>query len=174
MILFLPACGGDGTTAPLGPQHADVEGVWSYDANMTGTLSGFALTCSLAGRTMTLIQTGATFSGTVSSGTLTCSAGGATISDPFGTGIVNNGQVDGNSVQFDFGVPDWRHTGTVNGGSMSGSVTLVAELTDEVVIVTGPWAAARQASASVMPLGKIDDQRGTSPSALLKELKRLQ
>lgn len=173
-LIILSGCGGDGTTGPPEPQNADVEGVWSYDAsNLAGTLSGFAVTCSIAGSTMTLIQSGATFSGTSGSGTLTCSAGGITISDPFPTGPVTNGQVDGNNVQFDFGTPDWRHTGTVTGGSMSGSVTIILALEDEVVILNGQWASARQASASLTPLGKRGDQRDTSLNQLLNELKRL-
>lgn len=154
MLVAFAGCGdddGDGPTGPSGPTNADVGGSWTYNAsNMTGTLSGSTVSCSIGGTAMTLNQTGTTFTGSTSGGTLTCSGGGQTVSEPLGSGTVVNGSVDGDEVSFDFDTSDWRHQGTVSGSSMNGTVTITLQLDDQVVILNGNWAAALQSSSSVV------------------------
>lgn len=85
-----------------------------------------------------------------------------------GSGAVANGSVNGNEVSFDFGTSDWRHQGTVSGSSMNGTVTVTLELDDQVVILNGTWAAARQTNAV---LGSSNgDRRSSTGKAALEEL----
>lgn len=157
LLVAFAACGDDdgngGPTGPSGPSDAQVGGSWTYNAsNMTGTLSGTTVSCSIGGRAMNLNQTGSTFTGSTVGGTLTCTGGGQTLSEPLGSGVVVNGSVNGSEVSFDFGTSDWRHQGTVSGSSMNGTVTISIQLDDQLVILNGNWAAARQSSSNALLL----------------------
>lgn len=100
-----------------GPERPDVSGAWNYSAsNMTGG----GLSCSLSGLAMTLSQAGATFTGVTTSGRMSCTGAESFTTRTFN---VASGAIAGASVNFDFDTQDWHHTGTLNGNTMSGSVT---------------------------------------------------
>lgn len=153
VVFVLAGCSGDdGTTGPQGSQHADVSGIWTYNAtNLSGTYQGVGIACSIEGMSLTLTQSGTTFSGSTGPSTATCAAGGQVESIQLGGTVVVNGAVDGNSVSFDIETSDYHHTGTVSGNSMSGTCSLRLDLGDAVVTMTGPWAAGRSAAASLVP-----------------------
>jgi len=144
--LALSSCGVGDPFGLLDAEDTDLSGSWTYSSpNLDGTLVGSAVTCSVSGMTLSLTQTGTSFSGTAAGGTFTCFDGGPPMSQPL-TAVVANGQVDGKAVQFDFNASNWRHTGTVSGSTMSGSVTLVLEDVVATVTLNGQWSAARRTS----------------------------
>lgn len=144
--LALSSCGEGNPFGLLGPEDVDLSGSWTYNSpNLVGTLTGSAVTCSVSGMTLSLTQTGTAFSGTAAGGTFTCFDGSTPRSQPIAA-VVANGQIDGKTVRFDFNAPNWRHTGTVSGSAMSGSVTLVLEDLVATVTLTGQWSSARRAS----------------------------
>ena len=79
-----------------------------------------------------------------SGGTLTCSAGGAPQTYTIGSGTIGNGTISGSSVTLDLDTSAWRSTGTVNGNSMSGSVTMHVLVNNTTYSLTGNWVATRQ------------------------------
>jgi hypothetical protein len=100
----------------------------------------------LSGTTLTLQQAGSTFTGSYTGGTVTCTGPGGTFSDDVGAGIVANGSIAGSNVSFDFDSSDHRHTGTLSGNSISGTVTIRLDLGSPlgVVTLTGNFAAVRR------------------------------
>lgn len=140
----LVGCGGD-SMGPEGTSLPQVGGSWTYAApNMTGTLSGGAsVTCSFSNVPITISQTGSTFTGSTNGGSFICSAVGVSDGGTFGSRIVVNGELDGSDVEFDFDGPDWHHTGSINGNSMSGQATAIIETGSGSVVLRGSWSAAR-------------------------------
>jgi hypothetical protein len=141
-VLGTLACGGDDDTGPSTP--ADVSGTWSASVS---NMSGSGVSCTSDGATLlTLSQTGSTFSGTYSGGELTCSGPGGTTSGPIGSGLVVNGEVDGNNVSFDLDTPDFHQTGNVDGTSISGNARWRFDFGPPTGVITlnGNWAAAKQ------------------------------
>jgi hypothetical protein len=137
LMAVVAGCGGE-STAP----GANVSGQWSYEAS---NISGSGVTCNISGMTLTLNQSGSTFSGTANAGgTLSCSNGVSTFTDPLGSDVVANGQISGNSVQFDIGTSDIHNSGTLSGNSISGIVTLRVVSNGTTVILTGNFASVRQ------------------------------
>jgi hypothetical protein len=130
---------GDDATQP-GP---DVNGTWEYNAT---NIAGTGVSCGISGITMNLSQSGSTFTGTYSPGSVTCTGPGGTFTDQFDPGVVANGSLIGNNVSFDFDTSDMRHTGTLAGNSISGTVTVRGDLGDPIgeVTLTGPFAAVRR------------------------------
>src|SRR5215831_12921719 len=111
------ACGSDSTAPKL-----DLTGSWTYSAT---NLSVSGVSCSISGVTMTLVPASNTFTGTIApGGVLTCTGPGGSDSQPLGGDVIANGVVNGNSVQFDIGTPDFHNAGTLSGNSMSGTVTV--------------------------------------------------
>lgn len=147
VLLVLAACSGDSSspTGPAGSSLAQVGGSWTYAAsNMTGTLSGgVSVSCRFSNVPLTLNQTGDTFTGSTTGGQFSCSAGGISDGGTFGGRIVVNGEVDENDIEFDFDGPDWHHTGSISGNSMSGQATAIFELGSGAVVLRGSWSAAR-------------------------------
>lgn len=136
-LFAIVGCGGGDT----GPSTANISGTWSYAAT---NLVGGGITCSAAGTTLTLSQSGATFSGSYAGGTLTCSAPGvAPQSSPVGSGIVVSGNVGVTSVSFNFDTSDWSNTGTISGNSMSGTAHVIVTDGTNTLTLTGNFAAAR-------------------------------
>ena len=133
--VILAACGGDSS----GP-GVNVTGNWLYSVS---NLSNGSLTCSSSGTTLSVSQTGTTFSGSYSGGTLTCTTPSGTSSVAIGSGTVVSGSVSGSSVSFDLDTSDWRNTGTITGGSMSGTVTVHLTINATDYILTGNFGAAR-------------------------------
>jgi len=137
LIAVVAGCGGE-STAP----SANVTGQWSYEAS---NVSGGGVSCDIAGTTLTLTQSGSTFSGTASGGgTVSCSGGGSTFSQTLGSDVVANGQISGNSVQFDIGTADFHNSGTLSGNSISGLVTLRLSNGTTTSVLTGNFTSVRQ------------------------------
>ena len=139
--ITLAACGDDDGT---GPSSANVEGTWSASLS---NLSGGGVSCSSTiPIDVTLTQTGNTFSGSYDGGELTCTGSAGTFSTPVGSGTVINGQVSGNNISFDLDTPDFHHTGSVSGTSMSGTASWTFDFGDPTGVVTlnGNWGAERQ------------------------------
>jgi hypothetical protein len=134
----LVACGGDST----GPKTPSVEGSWHYAmTNLTG--GGFS--CNSSGTTLTFTQDGTTFSGSYAGGTITCFDGTDTYSGDFGSGAVVTGTLSGQTVAYDFDTSDWHNSGTVEGTSMNGTVTMrISDPSGSTTILHGTWAAAKQ------------------------------
>lgn len=138
-LLGVLACGDDNGA---GPGSVNVTGTWS--ASLTN-LSGSGVSCSSTTPTqLTLDQTGTTFSGSYNGGELFCSGPGGTGPVPVGSGSVVNGTVSGSNLSFDLDTPDFHHTGTVSGSSMSGTAqwTMDVGLPLGMVTLTGNWEAA--------------------------------
>lgn len=92
---------------------------------------------------MSVNQSGSMFTGSTTGGSVTCSAGGATSGGTLGSRIIVNGEIAGTDVDFDFDGPDWHHTGSISGNSMTGQATAIFELSSGSVVLRGSWSAAR-------------------------------
>ena len=144
IIVAFAACSGDSMTGPGGNGPPSVAGDWTYAAtNMVGNLSGFSIVCSFSNVPMSITQSGSTFSGRTTGGDFVCSSAGITDGGIFGDRIVVNGELSGGDVEFDFDGPDWHHTGTITGSSMSGTAIAILEISSGSVVLRGNWSAAR-------------------------------
>lgn len=142
--LALAACGGDKSTGPV-----SVAGTWSYSASSLVETNAYS--CSITGITATIAQSGSTLSGSTTGGTLGCTDTGG---NQFSAAVPNfqlSGQLTNNdNVTMDFGDTNFVSTGTVQGGTITGttnlSVTLVNSQTgaQTVLAVTGAFTATRQ------------------------------
>ncbi len=135
VVLVLVACGGDSS----GP-GTNLTGSWLYSVS---NLTTGGLTCASSGTTLSITQTGNTFSGSYSGGTLTCTTASGTTSVLIGTGTVVSGSLSGNTVSFNLDTSDWHNVGTLSGGSMSGTVTVLLTLNGTNYTLTGHFGAAR-------------------------------
>ena len=134
----LAGCGGGDSTGP----KTNLSGNWTYSAsNLT---AGTSVTCNVSGVGVSITQSGSTFSGSYGGGSISCTDATGTYGGTIGSGTVVNGAVSGNNVSFDLDTGDWHDTGTVNGGSMSGTVVIHLVVDGSSVIVSGSWGAARQ------------------------------
>ena len=133
-ITTLAACGD--STSP-GP---NLGGSWLYSVS---NLTSGSVTCSSSGTTLSITQSGATFSGSYSGGTLTCLTPSGSSSGLIGTGAVVSGSLSGNAVSFDLDTGDWHNSGSISGGSMSGSVTVRLTISGTTFVLSGNFGAAR-------------------------------
>lgn len=135
------ACGGDDGTGPTG--SLNVAGTWSV--SVSGMSGGGASCGTTSPIQVTLQQTGSTFIGSYTGGVLTCLTPTESFSAAVGSGSVNSGEVTGTTVEFSLG-PDFHHSGTLNGGSMSGTAEWTYDfgLPLGEVTLTGNWSATRQ------------------------------
>jgi hypothetical protein len=141
--LVLSACGDDDLT---GPGNQDVVGQWSYV--ITDAVGG-GFTCDVTGITLTFTRSGETMEGTilaVGTDNLICVGSGGTQSTDFnGEGELEGVTVNGNIVAFT--IPslhgDWDSTGTLNGDSMDGNVTIRQRFGETTVVLNGTWEAIR-------------------------------
>jgi len=131
--IALAACGSD-STAPSNT----VTVTWSYNAT---NITGLGVSCALTGVTLNLSQSGSTFTGTTSGGTVSCTSSGQTTNQALTPASVLNGQLTGNSLQFDIMSSDIHHNGSLSGKSMVGTVALRV---DVGVSLTGNFTATRQ------------------------------
>jgi hypothetical protein len=141
MVLGALACGGDDRT---GPGSTDVTGTWSASLS---EMTGSGVSCNSTSPTqLVLNQTGASFSGSYQEGELFCSAPGSTGPVAVGLGSVTNGTVTGRNIAFDLDTPDFHHTGTAIGTSMSGTATWTIDfgLPLGMVTLNGSWTASKQ------------------------------
>jgi hypothetical protein len=137
-LLALAACGGDST----GPNaSADVSGQWTYNAT---NLSGSGVSCNISNVTFSLTQSGSTFTGAATGGTITCTAAGESDTADLGTAPIANGQVNGNSVQFDIGTSDLHNAGTRNGNSITGTLTARVDVETTTVVLTGNFSLVKK------------------------------
>lgn len=134
-VAVLAACGGDSS----GP-GTSVAGSWLYSVS---NLSSGSLTCSSSGTTLSITQSGSSFSGSYSGGTLTCITPSGSSSVAIGGGAVVSGSISGNSVSFNLDTSDWHNSGTITGGSMSGTVTVHLTVDGTTYTLTGNFGAAR-------------------------------
>jgi len=146
LIVASMACGDD-TTEPQPPEHADVNGSWTYSATYSVNLGPLGtIACSGSGVQITITQSGSSLSGTAVGGEFTCDSPlfalqPFTSQDP---GQIR-GTVDGSSVQLEADAfVLLMHEGTASGNSMNGSVTGTGNLAGVGSIsVTGNWSASR-------------------------------
>jgi hypothetical protein len=139
MVLVVLACGGDDDgTDPL---VVDVNGTWLATVDFAGE----GTSCSSTDpTTLSLTQTGSSFSGTYSGGEIACTSADGTFSFPGGTGQISNGAVNGATVSFDLGGPEFRLTGTASDDTMEGTGTWeFFGLETGPVTLTGSWEATR-------------------------------
>lgn len=134
-VVVFAACGGDSS----GP-GTNVSGSWLYSVS---NLSSGSVTCSSSGTTLSITQSGSTFSGSYSGGTLTCNTPSGSSSVAIGGGAVVSGSISGNSVSFNLDTSDWHNSGTMTGGSMSGTVTVYLTVDGTTYTLTGNFGAAR-------------------------------
>jgi len=139
------ACGGGGESGGLGPPPSTLDGVWNFTVtNLHATVQGSLFTCSVAGATINLTQSGTDFSGTYSGGNLNCTWKGQSQIIPV-AGEVIGGSLIGNAVSFDLDTPDFHFTGSVTRNSMSGTcvMTVVFPSPIGVAVFNGSWRATR-------------------------------
>ena len=136
-LWVLAGCGGDST----GPSSASLTGTWMYNAT---NISGSGISCSFSSVTIAITQAGSSFVGTSSGGTFSCTAAGMTSGSPLGTATIANGKIDGSAVEFDFDTQDIHNAGTLSGNSMSGTVTVRADVGGPIITLTGSFSAVKQ------------------------------
>ena len=142
---LLTGCGSEGPTAP--PAPPTVGGIWSYVApSLLGDFLGSPLDCAYE-LEMDLVQSAMSFSGTYRNALLVCDLNGRTQPVDGGSGVVVNGTIEGNSVRFDIDAEDIQNTGTIDGDSMEGDVSIVLIVIvspdTDTVVVRGRWSAVR-------------------------------
>ncbi len=121
----------------------EVSGDWVYNAS---NLAAAGLTCNVSNVSLSLQQKDSTFTGTYSGGQVACVGPGvAPDSVQFGTGVVLNGLVRGDSIFFDLDTPDWRSRGRLTGNSISGETVVRIDFgLDGAFFLVGPFGAVKQ------------------------------
>ncbi len=137
LSLLLVAC--TDFTDPKTPDVSPtiVTGTWSYNAT---NMSGDGLTCSINVPAVTFSGSGSTFGGTYGKGTISC---GDSFNSTFTAGPILGGRVFGNSVVFDFDIPEWGHTGTLSGNTISGTVILYLGTNSKIYVLSGSFSMVR-------------------------------
>ena len=126
-----------------GSGRADVSGDWIYNATNLATLG---MSCNVSNVVLSLQQSDSTFTGTYAGGEIVCFVPGEP-AEPreFGSGVVLNGLVRGDSVFFDLDTPDWRSRGRLSGTSISGETAVRINLgIDGEIFLLGPFGAVKQ------------------------------
>lgn len=172
LALGLPACaGGDNGGSPVGPQNANVDGTWDYEVtNLSGSVAGAAVSCTMRDAILLLDQQGISFSGTRDAGVLECVVEvGADELRLDAANTITGGEVSGNQVEFGYAGPfnvpllvtllqeitgatigavtaSYDHNGNVSGNAMSGTVAVEADFGTDVGVLamTGSWSASRR------------------------------
>ena len=140
---LIVGCGGDSTGPNGGNNDANVSGNWSMSAS---NMSGGGISCNAGPTPLTLTQSGKSFTGTYGLTNLSCQGPGGSAGGQVTGGTIVNGTVNGSTVTFDLDTPDFHHTGTVTGNSMSGTASWRVDFgaPTGVVTLSGSWAAAKQ------------------------------
>jgi hypothetical protein len=134
LVLLTGACGD--STGPA--QLPSLTGSWSL--THAGITAG-GDTCSIAGTTMVLSQSGGQFSGTYSGGVLLCdNAAGVLV----GTGTIVNGTLNGSAIAFNLDDPSWHNVGTLTAHGMTGTTTLVINTSQGSFQATGEFEASKR------------------------------
>jgi len=149
LLCAVPGCDGDGGTGTPGP---NVAGRWAYRAT---ALHGTQVSCSTSQVVLNLVRIpgslrlDARFDGSAFAFQLECSQGERTATLRFTDGTsVLNGEIQDGVVAFDFGFPDFIHTGTLAdemGGTVATRLDLSGTPLSEVGVVNlvGEWEAVR-------------------------------
>ena len=138
---FAIGCGDD----PAAPATDPLIGSWAYQV----AAAGGGYTCDVTSISLTFQRSGSIHSGTIAAtGTdnLVCTSQSGTQSSAFnGTAPLGDVTLEGNNVAFVIGslAGDWTHSGSVNGATMSGSGTILLNISGSVVTLTGDWSAQR-------------------------------
>lgn len=142
ITLGVLACGGDAT----GPQNASVAGTWRFNyTGMNATVQGSTMSCTAGPLDFAITQNGTAFSGTqVGSGAIACTAPGQEpLNDMISGETIVGGQVSGSAVSFRLGSIAGQHTGTVAGGSMSGTAQWIFSEGAMSLTLSGQFAATK-------------------------------
>lgn len=143
------ACDGN----PVVEGEPNMSGRWIYHAS---ELQGTEVTCETTDVVLNLVglpsslRLDSQFDGSAFSFRMECRQGDRTATLLFteGTAVLNGEVLDG-VVGFDFAVPDFIHTGTVEGDVMSGTVATRLDLSQSplsqvgTVNLVGEWVAVR-------------------------------
>lgn len=132
---------------PLGLGRAWIDGEWIYEAQ---TPAG-PTRCELTGLALRLEQDGEIFSGVVAGGELLCEVRADSVLTSYTTPLdgapITAGEIRGKRITFQLGARGIVHQGRVDGRSMTGTVTIPADVgATSVDTLSGSFAAARSAS----------------------------
>lgn len=136
--LVAAGCGNSHSTGPSGGGQS-VAGTWAYSAS---TASGSSISCTVSA-TMAFTQSGNTFDGTYSDGSFTCATPDGPVSETNQSGQILDGTVNGSAVSFDVADSAFHNTGTLSGGSISGTATITQAVGATTYTLTGTFTAAR-------------------------------
>lgn len=139
-VLSLAAC--SDSTGP----SITLAGTWRFTYNnMSGSMEGVTVSCSVGSLDFDITRSGSTFSGVqVGSARLTCVALGEEIVDTLvGGESMVNGQVSGNTMSFRLGSISGQNIGTVSGSSISGSAQWVFASGNTTFTLSGEFTAVR-------------------------------
>ena len=149
IFLLVPACDGN----PVTEGGPNLSGRWIYRAT---DLRGTEVTCETSDVVLSLIQSPGSlqvdgrFDGSAFSFEVECTQGNRTATLLFTDGTdVLNGEIEDGVVAFDFGFPDFLHTGVIGEDSMGGTVAIRLDLTQSplsqvgTVNLIGEWIAVR-------------------------------
>lgn len=131
-IAALAAGCGDST----GPDSS-VSGTWRL------THSGISVggeTCSIAGTTMVINQSGSVFSGTYSGGIVACNGD---VIGVLATGVVVNGAISGSTIEFNLDNNTWHNEGTLTANGMNGTASIAVNVGGGVFQGGGSFEATR-------------------------------
>ena len=148
-VLLVPACDGN----PVTEGGPNLSGRWIYRAT---ELRGTEVTCETSDVVLTLVQSpgglrvDGRFDGSAFSFEVECTQGDRTATLLFTEGTdVLNGEIQEGVVAFDFGFPDFLHTGTIGDDTMGGTVATRLDLSQSplsqvgTVNLVGEWIAVR-------------------------------
>lgn len=143
LLLAVAVACGDSSS---GPDTPSVAGTWRFSySNMTGPFQGITVSCNATALDFTLSQSGNTFSGAqVGAGRMTCSAQGEELIDGvIGSETIVNGTINGSNVSFRLGTFQSQHSGSISGGSMTGTATWTITDGNLTLTLNGQFTAAR-------------------------------
>jgi hypothetical protein len=115
----------------------ELSGTWTLTHS---GISNGGESCSIAGTTMVINQSGSVFSGTYSGGIVAC---GGDVIGVLGNGIIVDGRISGSDIEFNLDNNTWHNEGTLSANGMSGTVAVVANVGGEVFQGTGNFEASR-------------------------------
>ena len=149
VFLLVPACDGN----PVTEGGPNLSGRWIYRAT---ELRGTEVTCETSDVVLNLVQSPGSlqvdgrFDGSAFSFEVECTQGDRTATLLFTEGAeVLNGEIEDGIVAFDFGSPDFLHTGVIGEDSMGGTVAIRLDLTQSplsqvgMANLIGEWIAVR-------------------------------
>ena len=119
-----------------GPDSS-ISGTWRL--THSGISSG-GESCSVAGTTMVINQSGSVFSGTYSGGIVSC---GGDVIGVLGNGVIVNGTISGSAIEFNLDNNTWHNEGTLTANGMSGTASIAVSVGAELFQGSGAFEASR-------------------------------